>query len=86
MNQLDHNAEVDQLQSNNAKILQSLVPTHIRLCYAEGSAQGLYDHPSDQMALYGRQKGYYIMCAHYQGRVTDGGYLNDASWPDGRPL
>ncbi len=85
LGQLDHNTELDQLQSNNAKVLQSLVPG-LRLCYAEGSAQGLYDRPSPAMALYGRQKGYYVMCSHFGGQVMSGGYLNDASWPSGEVL
>jgi hypothetical protein len=83
--QLDHQTEIDQLQSNDAKVLMSLPPP-LRLCCSEQSAQGLYDRPSDEMALYGRQKGRYVMASHYQGKVMSGGYLNDASRDDGSPL
>lgn len=85
LGQLDHNTELDQLQSNDAKVLQSL-PAPLRLCCAEQSAQGLYDSPSDAMALYGRQKGRYLMATQYQGKTMNGGYLNDASRDDGSPL
>jgi hypothetical protein len=85
LGQLDHQTELDQLQSNDAKVLASL-PPGLRLCCAEQSAQGLYDRPSDDMALYGRQKGRYIMATHYRDKVMDGGYLNDASRDDGSAL
>jgi len=64
LGQLDHNTELDQLQSNDAKVLASL-PHGLVLCCAEQSAQGLYDRPNTAMALYGTQKGRYLMASHY---------------------
>ncbi len=85
LGQLDHNAPLDQLQSNDAKVLQSL-PDGLVLCASEQSAQGLYDHPTDAMALYGRQKGRYLMATRHGQTGMLGGYLNDASYDDGRIL
>jgi hypothetical protein len=85
LGQLDHNTQLDELQSNDAKVLQSLPPP-LRLCCAEQSAQGLYDQPSDAMALYGRQKGRYVMASHYHDQTMQGAYFNDASRDDGSPL
>lgn len=83
--QLDQNAPLDELQSAAAKVLISL-PDGLTLCYAEAAAQGLYDHPTDAMALYGRQKGRYLMAAHSGVVGMLGGYLNDASHDDGALL
>jgi len=83
--QLDQNAPLDELQSAAAKILISL-PSGLTLCYAECAAQGLYDNPTDAMALYGRQKGRYMMASHSGLVGMLGGYLNDASLDNGELL
>jgi hypothetical protein len=85
LGQLDQNAAIDQLQSNDAKVLQSLPPP-LRLCAAEQGAQAVYDTPSDRIELYARQKARYVMASRYQGQTLMGGYMNDCSRDDGSPL
>lgn len=84
--QQDVNASLPALQSAAAKILQSYVGLPTRLVGAELDAQAEYDDPLRRLERYGDQKGFYVTCARWPGRVMDGGYLNGGRNDDGRVL
>jgi hypothetical protein len=81
--QVDPAGPIDELQSAESKVLQSL--TTQKLVMAEDDAQAEYDNPHECLEIYGDQKGYLSQCINYNEKVMSG-YYNGARRPSGLVL